>query len=144
MIGFPDSPVLRDLPRPEILERRLPLKWWGEHFRPLPFCSSFTGIRQIPAGTLTDGASIPRLAWMVLSNTDPDILLPSYPHDYLYSLQGVLPDRRLTRMECDLVLRELMLAIGAPSWKAEAVYAAVRAFGRAAWERDDSHKLATR
>jgi hypothetical protein len=96
---------------------------------------------EIPAGFLTDGASVPRVVWSLLSDTDPDILYPSYLHDLLYSLRGALGPvgRRVlfSREQCDQVLREMMLAVGAPGWKAEAVYRAVRLGGGFAWAKSE-------
>lgn len=131
--GFQGSVIIRDLPRAELAKRGLPNVWFGEVQRDLVCVSSIGGTITIPAGMLTDGASIPRLLWNLLSDTDPDILYPSYVHDYMYLLKGKMPGIHLTRDQADNILREQMKIIGAPTWKADAVYRAVHLFGPHAW-----------
>lgn len=131
----------RDLPRKEILERGLPLRWWAEHTKDL--LVHIHGIQiVVPTGFLTDGASIPRIIWSILSDTDPDILYPSYPHDLLYTLQGRLSETViLTRDESDQIIRDLMVEIGAPKWKADQVYFQLRLWGWVNWNKPDQKKL---
>jgi hypothetical protein len=134
--------VTRQLARREILDRGLPLKWWSEFQQDLPVYTVAAAAFVVPSGFLTDGASVPRPVWALLANSDPDILYPAFAHDYLYAVWGKIPNGlTLTRQQCDETLRELMQAIGAPAWKAGLVYAAVRAGGKAAWDRDDTKKL---
>lgn len=139
---FSGSAFTRQLARREILDRGLPLKWWSEFQQDLPVYTVAAAGFVIPAGFMTDGASVPRPVWAVLASSDPDILYPAFAHDYLYAVWGKIPNGlTLTRQQCDETLRELMLAIGAPAWKAALVYAAVRAGGSSAWDRDDTKKL---
>lgn len=89
----------------------------------------------IPAGLRTDWASIPRFGRIYLSGDDPEILIPSLVHDYLYSVKGQLPDGRVfTRQEADDILRRLMLACGANVVRARIVYMAVRLGGGFHWK----------
>ena len=89
----------------------------------------------VPAGLVTDFASIPRAAWEFLDPEDPIIVWPSVIHDYLYTCKGKLPDgTKYNREKADAVLREAMEFCGASSVKREAVYQAVRAFGGAHWK----------
>lgn len=88
----------------------------------------------IPAGTVTDFASVPRIAYTYISPESPAILYASVVHDYLYGVHGKLPLRRLTRAECDWVLREAMLICGARPTQAWLVYKAVRLFGGSHWK----------
>ena len=143
MIGFRSSAIVRELPRHEILGRGLPLRWWGEFQRDLTCHSAIAGRFVIPDGFLTDGASVPRPVWALLDASDPDLLYPAFAHDYLYTLQGDLYTKTLTRKQCDAVLAEQMEAVGAPAWKVATVYRALRIGGGFAWKRDDSAKLAT-
>lgn len=138
--GFGNNALVRSLLREEIVRRSLPLRWWGEFQNALQCCSPVTGNFAIPAGFLTDAATVPRLVWGILSPTDPDILYPSFAHDYLYAVNGVLEGRVLSRKDCDVVLRELMLALGAAPWKARLVYLAVRAGGARAWADAGSYQ----
>lgn len=134
MNPFPSPAYVRELPRAEIIARRLGLGYWCQFLAAFPVESAIAGRFEVPAGFLSNGASIPRLVYAVLDDTHPDILFPAYPHDFLYAVRGHLPDGRvLTRHECDDVIRELMLAIGAPRWKADAVKAALYVGGWKAW-----------
>lgn len=138
--GFSNNALVRSLLREEIVRRSLPLRWWGEFQSALQCCSPVTGHFAIPAGFLTDAATVPRLVWGILSPTDPDILYPSFAHDYLYAVNGALEGRSLTRKDCDVALYELMVAAGSPRWKARLVYAAVRAGGGGAWADAGTHQ----
>ncbi len=88
-----------------------------------------------PAGLLTDFASVPRLVWSYLSPEDPCILYGSIIHDWLYQQGGKLPLRRLTRAECDSVLREAMIASGARPAQAALVHFTLWLFGRSHWPK---------
>ena len=89
----------------------------------------------VPAGLITDFASIPRAAWELLDPEDPIIAWPSVIHDYLYTCKGKLPDgTRYIREKADAVLREAMEVCGAASLIRESVYQAVRAFGGDHWK----------
>ena len=82
----------------------------------------------VPAGTVTDLASIP--------------LLPNHRtwsraavvHDWLYTV-GQVP-----RLIADDVLREAMIALQVPAWRRGVVYLAVRVGGQAAWQ---AHRTVT-
>ena len=88
----------------------------------------------VPAGLVTDFASIPRAAWDLLDPEDPIIAWPSVIHDYLYTCKGTLPDGfTYTREQADSVLREAMEVSGAGHFIREAVYEAVETFGDSHW-----------
>lgn len=130
MNPFESPAIVRDLSREEILAKNLGLRWWGEFVERFPVNTVY-GRFVIPKGFMSDGASIPRLIWFLLSDTDPDILYPSYAHDDLYKLgkAGTPEFAGIDRKRSDMVIRDLMLAIGAPRWKANAVYFILRHFG---------------
>ena len=89
----------------------------------------------VPAGLVTDFASIPRPVWQLLDPEDPIIAWPSVIHDYLYTCKGKLPDgTKYNREKADSVLREAMEACGAASLIRQSVYQAVKAFGGAHWK----------
>lgn len=99
-----------------------------------PYLSDAFGQITVPAGLITDFASIPRAALWYVKDDDPCILYPSVVHDWLYTMRGVLPGRAaLTRAECDAVLREAMIYCGARADQSATVYAAVRMFGGRHW-----------
>jgi hypothetical protein len=101
--------------------------------RDFSYDSSAFGRITAPEGMQTDFASVPRVIWSYLSPEDPCILWGSLIHDYLYAVGGQLALRRLTRAECDSVLREAMLVCGARSTQAAVVYRCLRAFGGGHW-----------
>jgi hypothetical protein len=103
---------------------------------PLRFRSDVAGgVIVVPAGLLSDLASIPRVAWNVMPPDDPRIALGAWVHDLLYQNEGIvtLEDGRvvtLTREQADQVLaHEAMPELGANAAEREVVYAALRCFG---------------
>ena len=93
---------------------------------------SFQGIT-VPAGFVTDFGSVPTaLEWLV-SGEDVQMIYPSVVHDYLYQFRGEIPEGKWTRLDADRLLVQGMRDLGAPWWKRNVVYAAVRAGGWCAW-----------
>ena len=93
-----------------------------------------------PAAMTTDGASIPRVFWRLI---DPPLysllVLGAVLHDACYGgicrCTGPAGDwLPVEKSEADELLRMLALWNGAPQWKADAVWRAVRHFGRGPWE----------
>ena len=88
----------------------------------------------VPAGFITDFASIPWLFWA---------FLPAWGkygkaaviHDYLYQLHRLFGITLKTRKEADDIFYEAMLVSGTKPWKAKVMYWAVRLFGWAAWRK---------
>lgn len=79
---------------------------------------------RVPRGALSDGASIPRWAWVVIG----------HPFDWPYRRAAILHDHQCrTRPETSAAVhwrfRQAMLADGAPAWRAWLVWAAVRVAG---------------
>lgn len=86
-------------------------------------------IIKVPAGFVTDLASVPRLPFVyLLLNGVADE--PGVVHDYLYSV-GMFP-----RALSDKVLYEACLVTGVPTWKASAIYAGVRVGGASHYMRE--------
>jgi hypothetical protein len=94
----------------------------------MPF-SARVGDRTItvPAGYVTDFASVPRLplAYLLAGNTAHK---SAVLHDYLYA-------RGRGRKFADKVFLGAMEAEGIPGWRRRLMYAAVRLFGRGAYTR---------
>jgi hypothetical protein len=89
----------------------------------------------VPAGLITNFASIPRVVQNILPNNHPFIEMPSVPHDFVYGLKGQLPDGTvLTREQADDMIREGMEVQGAPGWIRHSVYWTLRLFGQKAWD----------
>jgi len=91
-----------------------------ERFR---FYSSH-GLIVVPKGTVTDGASIPRVFWSILSPFG-EYFKAALPHDFLYSSNN----KTLTRKQADDILREGMEVLGVHPAKRFVIYRAVRLFG---------------
>jgi hypothetical protein len=86
------------------------------------------GLRwSVPAGFITDGASVPAIFWPLVSNPmAPSSLRPAICHDYLYQRKGL---GVLTRAMADRVFYAGLLAEGCAKPRAWAMYVAVRLFG---------------
>lgn len=87
----------------------------------------------VPAGFVTDLASIPRFAYRVIAPDDPCIEYPSVPHDCLYKMMGNLNGMTYERSDADHVLEELMELAGASWFIRKAVFSAVRIGGGSHW-----------
>jgi len=82
----------------------------------------------VPRGYITDLASIPRVFRNVFNVNGP-LRAPAVLHDWLYSSQ------RFTRAQSDAIFLEAMEARGIDTAERYAVYAAVRSFGWAYWNK---------
>ncbi len=101
----------------------------------LSYESDLVGSITVPAGFVTDFASIPRPALWYIDDDDPGILFPSVIHDWIYSNLGKMPDgRTFTREQADQILREAMGISGARGDQRTAVYFAVRMGGASHWK----------
>jgi hypothetical protein len=90
--------------------------------------SSDINIITVPAGFVTDLASIPRIFWNIMP-PDGEYAKASIIHDYMYS------KHLFHRKHCDEILYEAMGVLGVQTWKKYIIYSAVRMFGWAAWNR---------
>jgi hypothetical protein len=90
----------------------------------------------IKSDFITDGASIPKLFWSVVGNPlSNDLLKPAIIHDGLYTLM------QLKRLECDKLLKEMLLFNGISKVKAYFIYYAVRLFGGSHWRKDTTDMM---
>jgi len=84
----------------------------------------------VKAGFITDGTSIHKVFWVVLSSPfEGPVVYGAVIHDGLYTSM-VLP-----RKVCDGLLRKMIIEAGYNSIKANLVYIAVRLFGSSHWEK---------
>ena len=88
----------------------------------LVFDSDIIGIVRVPAGFMTDFASVPRipLVYSLFGNTSHNAAVI---HDWLYSGK-----REVSRKTADAVFIEAMEVRGQSKWRRYIMYAAVRAF----------------
>ncbi|EDQ6553546.1 DUF1353 domain-containing protein [Salmonella enterica subsp. enterica] len=85
-------------------------------------------IISVPAGFVTDLASVPRIFWALLP-PDGKYAKAAIIHDYLY-------DNALrTKKEADKIFLDGMTVLGVPKWKCTLMYWAVRLFGRGMYEK---------
>lgn len=78
---------------------------------------------EVPAGFVTDLASVPRILWILLP-PDGKYAKAAIIHDYLY-------DNALrTKAEADRIFLDGMTVLGVPKWKRMLMYGAVKLFGR--------------
>lgn len=118
--GFLTNPALRWVgfgeERQELLEPLIYVAGNGERF-------------EVPAGTVTDYASIPRLFWNLKGfNPYGPAKMPAVLHDYLYALRGGEPYEK-SRRECDDLFLEAMQLVGVGWLHRHVIYAAVRLMG---------------
>ncbi|EDB0139754.1 DUF1353 domain-containing protein, partial [Salmonella enterica] len=82
----------------------------------------------VPAGFITDLASVPRIFWVFLP-PDGKYAKAAIIHDWMY-------DNALrTKKEADLIFLDGMTVLGVPRWKRTIMYYAVRLFGRGVYNR---------
>lgn len=82
----------------------------------------------VPKGFASDGMSVPRLLWGVISpQYDPRTLAPSVVHDWLYTVHIV------SRREADEWFKSALLANGFGTVRTWLVFCAVRVFGETHW-----------
>ena len=83
----------------------------------------------VPAGFVTDFASVPRLpvVWYLAGGTDQKAAVV---HDFLYHSHDV------SRAEADAVLREASAVNGQPWWRRNLMWAGVRLFGQKPFDDD--------
>jgi hypothetical protein len=138
--------------------RRVGLDWTVQQWiftAPFIYNSDRFGPINIPTGFTTDAASVPPRLQSVIGRTDPRILGPSAPHDWLFTRNGLtdqpldqetmdlLADqglleaqqtcRRLTFEQTNELLVEAMWYCGADEEIRAAVYEAVQIGGKATW-----------
>lgn len=85
----------------------------------------------VPAGYVTDGASIPRLLWRLCGHPMTTRRFPiAVFHDWLYDEGAALG---LTRQQVDEIYRDGLIALGYGKWAANAEYYALRLCGGSHW-----------
>lgn len=99
---------------------------------PFLYISSF-GIITVPAGFLTDGASVPRIFWNIFSpfgSYFPAALI----HDYLYS-KASYPSWVISRADSDEIFLAAMKDVGVGWFTRRIIYRAVRLGGWASYKK---------
>ena len=78
----------------------------------------------IPANFETDLASIPRIAWSILSPAHSSLMIPAIVHDWFYRMTG-----DFNRHNTDLIFYRMLRDNGLDKLRANIMYYCVRAFG---------------
>lgn len=102
----------------------------GRHYKLLKEMIVFShriGVTVIPAGFVTDMASVPRGFWNLFPPTGPYAKAAVY-HDYLYQLGDI------SRADADREFADGMKALGVCWITRAAMWVALRLFGRKAWD----------
>ena len=109
--------------------------YWTVH-EPVSYQSDVLGITiTIPNGYVTDGASIPKLFWNIVSPVGPYFFSAVF-HDYGYRWQ------KFPRRKVDDAFLEGMWVLKCKVWQYVVIYLAVRLFGAHAWKKDAKMPLA--
>ena len=85
---------------------------------------------KVPAGFITDGASIPRFAWSLIGSPwSGRYARAAIIHDYLYFTKTV------SRKEADRIFLQAMQILKVNWFKRRAMWLAVRLFAGAGWNK---------
>ncbi len=117
---FPDELVLRDAG----MRGASRLFRLARYYR---YVSSY-GTVTVPPGFVTDGASIPRMFWSVFAPFE-EYFGAAVVHDFLYSAGNT----QFSRQEADRIFKEAMFNLGVHWPRREAIFRAVRLFGRSSF-----------
>lgn len=87
----------------------------------------------VPAGTTTDGASIPRFLWRVCGHPlEAPRVYAATLHDWLYG--GGMRAAGVTREQADRCYYALLRHFGISAWRSKIEYCALRLFGGSHWK----------
>ncbi len=87
----------------------------------------------VPAGFVSDGASIPKILWPVIGGPWGRYGKAAVLHDFLYQRWG--RGSPLARREADRVFFRAMKLLGVKPWRRNLMYWGVRAVGWLAWRK---------
>lgn len=104
--------------------------YWFELLSPFEFhvgAYPSADVIRVPAGFVTDLASIPRWLWSLIP-PDGKYAKAAIVHDYLYT-QAIG-----TKSYADDIFLEAMTVLGVPTWKRKVMHTAVIFFGRGSYK----------
>lgn len=84
------------------------------------------------SGFVTDGASVPRMAWFCAGHPmESPRIVAALAHDWLYASH--VTDRETA----DKVYASILKSVGRAGWRVKVEYLALRGFGSSAWHSHD-------
>lgn len=86
-------------------------------------------------GFVTDGGSVPRIAWRVIGHPLGEWLRDYLVHDAFYACEWA------SRSECDWLFLELLQEDGCDWFRRNAIWSAVRAAGGSVWSRHERKEV---
>ena len=94
-----------------------------------------------PVGSVTDGASVPRIFWFISGNPKFGATAKAaYVHDILYGFHRTDQGRHISRAEADKIFREALIVLGLARWRAWLCWLGLRVGGRGAYKTANSAK----
>lgn len=94
----------------------------------------------VPAGYVTDFASIPKVCWSIIGSPMGKYSKAAVVHDYLYDQGGLIPRatdsdggtayRRYSKADSDNIFKEAMRVLGVGNPRRWMMYQAVKLFGK--------------
>ena len=109
--------IIEPLPKIDCYQLVEPLKFWVDYIE----C-------EIPAGFVSDGASIPRMFWSIITSPfHPKVIKRAFQHDYLYRVHIVPKDRADRKFKKGLIYDDFAKET------AETMYSALKLFGGSAY-----------
>ena len=105
---------------------------WGPDYGRYAWTLGDIGWRgyMLPAGFMSDGASVPRALWWFLPPFGDRSTIAALFHDYLTErlIAGNPARGAETRDDCDRLFRECLIDLGVSPWRAWTAWAGVRAY----------------
>lgn len=104
----------------------------------------------VPAGVITDGASVPRILWSITGITPDGLHRPAaLIHDWLYACRGIVTVHRRwdgssvyepvwtvwSREQADRLFARILREVGVGKFRRRLMYLGVRAGGWLPWQR---------
>ena len=117
--------IIRPLPKEDCYELMEPMRFWIDYIE----C-------EIPAGFVSDGASIPKMFWSIITSPfHPKVIKRAFQHDYLYRVHIV------SRKRADKKLKKGLIYDGFAEETAETMYSTLYLFGGSAYREGPKKPL---
>lgn len=85
----------------------------------------------VPAGFISDGATIPRFLWPIIGHPWDDYEQAAWLHDYICKHMR----RTYNRKQGEKIMYDAMGALGVSKWKRKTMYRGLRMFGWYCWNK---------